>query len=134
MKDGAEGDVIMSRLEQVDLGIDEDGEPVNSCVVVPVEGSPVRAQAKRKLSDRQQLAIDALNEALATSGKAPPAGLQLPATTIAVPIETWRTEVFARGAIDKNAANPREDFSRVRNQLHARHIIGIRNDFVWMVP
>ena len=38
MKDGPEGDVIVSRLEQVQVGIDEDGEAVTSCVVVEADG------------------------------------------------------------------------------------------------
>ena len=32
MKDGAEGDTIVSRLENVEVGIDEDGDPITSCV------------------------------------------------------------------------------------------------------
>jgi hypothetical protein len=37
MKDGATGDTIVSRLEKVEVGIDEDGDPITSCVVVPSE-------------------------------------------------------------------------------------------------
>jgi hypothetical protein len=37
MKDGEEGDTIASRLEPVDVGIDEDGEPISSCVIVESE-------------------------------------------------------------------------------------------------
>jgi hypothetical protein len=134
MKDGPEGDVIVSALEQVELGLDDDGDPITSCVIVPIDGQPVRPRHRaRKLSDRQQLAIEALNESLATVGQAAPTGFQLPASTIVVPIEIWRKEVFARGAIEKDAANPREDFRRVQNQLHARHIIGVRDDLVWKV-
>ncbi len=133
MKDGPEGDIIVSALEQVELGLDDDGEPVTSCVIVPVEGRPVRPLPVRKLSARQQLAIDALTESLATAGQAAPTSFQLPASTIVVPIELWRKEMTARGAIDPAAANPREDFRRVQNQLHARHIIGVRNELVWKV-
>src|SRR5262249_23946788 len=42
MKDGPEGETIVSRLEQVELGQDVDGDPITSCVVVPVEGGAVR--------------------------------------------------------------------------------------------
>ena len=35
MKDGdSEGDTIASRLEQVEVGVDEDGEPITSCIVM----------------------------------------------------------------------------------------------------
>jgi AAA domain len=45
MKDGPEGAQFASRLELVDVGIDEDGDPKTSCVVIPIEG----ATAKPKL-------------------------------------------------------------------------------------
>jgi hypothetical protein len=60
-EDGPEGDVILSRLEPVDLGTDADGEAITSCVVVPVEGEPTRPATSRKLSDRQRLALAALD-------------------------------------------------------------------------
>jgi hypothetical protein len=57
----------------------------------------------------------------------------LPATTIVVPIETWRKEIFARGIIDKDDVSPRETFRRLKNQLHARRVIGVLNEMVWKV-
>ncbi len=50
MKDGAEGDVIASKLEREELGIDEDGDPITSCVVVPVEASNVSADTGPRLT------------------------------------------------------------------------------------
>jgi AAA domain len=131
MKDGAEGDVIVSRLEQVDLGLDEDGEGITSCIIVPVEGGPVRRTTTRRLSDRQRLALDALAECAAERGKAPPIAYALPASVSAVTVPEWREEVFRRGVLDRDAKNPREDFKRLRNALHARKLIGIVEDLVW---
>jgi hypothetical protein len=37
LKDGAEGDELVSRLETVNVGTDEDGEEVSSCVIRPAE-------------------------------------------------------------------------------------------------
>jgi AAA domain len=37
MKDGLEGSEIASRLQAIDVAIDIDGDPITSCVVVPVE-------------------------------------------------------------------------------------------------
>jgi hypothetical protein len=133
MKDGPEGDVILSALEQVELGHDDDGDPITSCVIVPVEGQPVQQSAKRKLSDRQRLGVEALEESLQATGTAAPASLLLPATTIVVPIETWRKEIFARGIIDKDDVSPRETFRRLKNQLHARRVICVLNEMVWKV-
>ena len=38
MKDGNEGESIAARLEFVEVGTDEDGEPITSCVVVEIDG------------------------------------------------------------------------------------------------
>lgn len=39
MKDGPEGEQEFSRLQPVEVGIDDDGDPITSCVVVPAEVS-----------------------------------------------------------------------------------------------
>ena len=44
MRDGPDDITIVSRLEPVEVGLDEDGEPITSCVVVPVEDAPVVAR------------------------------------------------------------------------------------------
>jgi hypothetical protein len=38
MKDGPQGDEFASRLEVAEIGIDDDGDKITSCVIVPVEG------------------------------------------------------------------------------------------------
>jgi hypothetical protein len=53
MKDGAAGDAITSRLEVMEVGIDEDGEPITSCIIQPAEAQPKTAEA-RTLSRNQQ--------------------------------------------------------------------------------
>ena len=39
MKDGVEGTSITSRLEQIEVGTDEDGDPITSCVVIETEAT-----------------------------------------------------------------------------------------------
>jgi hypothetical protein len=50
-----------------------------------------------------------------------------------VPVDAWREECFAAGALDHEAANPREDFKRVKTVLLARQFIGERDGLVWSV-
>jgi hypothetical protein len=38
MKDGEPGEVIVSKLERVEVGVDDDGDPITSCIVVEAEG------------------------------------------------------------------------------------------------
>ncbi len=70
LKDGAEGDVIASRLQPVDLGVDADGEPVASCVILPAEAEP-RARTPKAKKEQKSLRVfrDALAEALAAAGQ-----------------------------------------------------------------
>lgn len=66
MKDGPEGDTIVSRLEQVEVGIDEDGEPITSCVVAPAE---VVASAENRWPKTLVFYQRALREALDNFGE-----------------------------------------------------------------
>lgn len=61
MKDGpAEGEIV-SRLKVVDVGIDDDGEPITSCIVEPAERSSNANNPK--LSKNQQTMFGILHEA-----------------------------------------------------------------------
>jgi hypothetical protein len=132
MKDGPEGDCLTSKLESVDVGADRDGDPITSCVLVPVDGEAARqATTNRKLSDRQRLALDALTDCAAEHGKPPPGNFSLPASMLVVELNQWRDELHARGILDRDAANPRQDFRRLKDSLQARKLIGARENLVW---
>lgn len=130
VKDGPEGEVLAFRIEQVEIGQDSEGDPMTSCVVVPAEAGPRKAPA-RKLSDKQRIALDALDEALLSAGEPPPPSFDLPNSVRAVPLDRWRQELFARGALSDSDPNPRQDFKRLRDALAARHVIGQRDQLVW---
>lgn len=63
MKDGPEGDVIASRLEIVEVGLDQHGKPITSCVVVEADSLPEQ-QSEAKLSLNQQTFFAILHEAM----------------------------------------------------------------------
>jgi hypothetical protein len=46
-KDGPSSDAVVSLLEVVEVGIDDDGDPITSCVVVPAETSDTAKNATR---------------------------------------------------------------------------------------
>lgn len=93
MKDGPEGDQIVSRLEQVEVGMDEDGEPITSCVVVPVDGIQ-KQPSNRKLSDRQKLALNALADCAAERGKSPQSSLACRLVYVPLPRLNGETNCF----------------------------------------
>jgi|GEM_PF-546766 hypothetical protein len=63
MKDGAAGDIIGSRLKQVDVGRDQDGEPITSCVIEPVDVAPIAAGSEARLTPNQQTMFSILHAA-----------------------------------------------------------------------
>jgi hypothetical protein len=64
MKDGPNGAVIASRLEQVPVGVDEDGEPITSCVVIPTEvPQATAADPCERLTKNQRTMYSILHDA-----------------------------------------------------------------------
>jgi hypothetical protein len=62
MKDGPEGDEIVSRLESTIVGIDEDGEEISSCIVQPAE-KPKDSPRSLRLTPNQATMFRILHEA-----------------------------------------------------------------------
>jgi pimeloyl-ACP methyl ester carboxylesterase len=58
MKDGAEGDVIASRLLLFELDLDEEGGQITSCVVLPPEADgKTRSAVERRGQDRPRSSL-----------------------------------------------------------------------------
>jgi AAA domain len=65
MKDGPRGDVVASRLDPIEVGVDEDGEKITSCVVVEAQTPLARNKAarwSRGLTVFHEAAVNALLE------------------------------------------------------------------------
>jgi hypothetical protein len=116
---------------RVELCTDADGDPITSFVVLPAEGSATKRAITRKLSDRQRLALAALDKCAASGGKPAPQNLELPARTVVVQLSEWREELYRESVLDRDAKSPREELKRVGQQLQARGLIGIRDDLAW---
>jgi len=89
--------------------------PITSLVVLPADGSPIKRAIIRKLSDRQRLALSALDECACDVGKPAPESFQLLAGVKVAPLTAWREELYRKGVLDREAKSPREEFKRVRN-------------------
>jgi hypothetical protein len=96
-KDGAQGESIVSRLEALEVGQDEDGEPITSCVIVPVEGNVILfPKAKRRLTDGAKIALKALQLAISEVGEIVQSS-EIPATVKTITKAVWRRYAEARG-------------------------------------
>ncbi|MGY6568650.1 MAG: AAA family ATPase [Salinarimonas sp.] len=132
VNDGPDDVKFTYRLRSVQIGYDhEAGEATTAPVVEAAQGEAPKAH--KPLPARYRQALDALREAIGEHGKEPPEAMQLAKDVKAVEIDKWRAEILARGIIDREAKNPRTDFSRIKTALKDRTIISERNGLVWLV-
>lgn len=131
-KDGPQGDVILSRLEVEEVGHDEDGEAITSCVVVAAEGDPVAGSAKVRGAART--ALDLLRKALDEAGEPSPGGAHFPATGRTIDLSGWRSYCDA-GTVAKsdNPDNRRRSFVRLAEKLQSLGLIGVWAERVWLI-
>jgi hypothetical protein len=131
MKGGAEGDRIVSRLEQIEVGIDDDGEPLTSCVVVPTDIGATRTDIK--VPPSAKLALNALYEAIAESGEVVSGG-GIPPKTRTIPVVRWREVCESKMIADSEKPDSKyKAFVRASKRLQTLKIIGVWNDRVWVV-
>ena len=144
------------RLRRHDLGTDEDGDPVTSCVVSWLGGEPSHEEAELRdnaelrktgkpqftpdgraiLGDNLTASMQALQNALDKQGEFPPHDIRAPHGRVAVKLKTWLEEmVRLLPGDDKEDAKFRDRCRKARDaaslRLHSRGIIGLDGDWVW---
>jgi hypothetical protein len=136
MKDGAGGAETSSRLEVVHLGLDENGDPINSCIIAATDeqaGAPKRGE-KKKLTNPQKIALDELQKAIDRAGETPPACTHIPASARAIKEELWRQHCYsARISKSKEPDAIRKAFERAAESLQALQVVGVWEKWVWIV-
>jgi hypothetical protein len=129
-KDIPSGGMIASKLKPITVGIDVDGDAINSCVIIPSE-LPTKGKCVTKLNAKQQLVIRAITVlASGSQGKPLPFDWGLPAGFVGVPVDTLRDHLLSSGVLDaqKNAA---KRFWDLRDQLKVKRMINERDNLVW---
>jgi AAA domain len=133
-KDFPEGTELFCHLDAVEVGIDPDGDPIRSLVVLPHD--PATAQPSKRLSvkglgSEQKNALAMLSECLAEVGRPPPSDSNVPAG-VTVTLDQWREQLFRRGVLERgDGKNPATKWSRLKSKLFERGYIGIMNELVW---
>jgi hypothetical protein len=129
-RDGATEGQVAFRLRQVELGEDEDGDAVTSCVVEPADSTaPVRKRPK--LTGAAAVGLEQLRNCLADHAAEMPASSHIPAGFRGVTLTYFRSYLEKAGVINPDG-NPREQFRRIRVTLQERGYIGVWEDFVWL--
>jgi hypothetical protein len=133
MKDGAEGEVIRSHLELVELGLDDDGDPITSCIIVPVETGDNYKRTKVKLSPSATVAMRLLGDAILETGSTASLHPRIPKGAGHTGTDDWRSYCYAGTISDSDKRDSKKKaFQRVVAELQRAGMIGIWNDRVWI--
>jgi hypothetical protein len=135
-KDGKDGEEHAFSLEVVELGLDDDGEPVTTCLVRE-EGQREATQKKTrgKLNASLRVAQNALHEALIKDGYGAPPSEQIPPGANVVSIKTWKERaVKMHISVANTEDSNKKAFGRAMDALQAEGIIGVWNGLVWLKP
>jgi hypothetical protein len=134
MKDGEEGEVIASRLEQVEVGQDEDGEVLTSCIVVPTDTPKAAKGDKPKTLTRAgKIALRALAEALDQAGTLNSDGSHIPAGVRVTTKDMWRRYAYQAGISDSEEPSARRKaFVRGYEAVVADGLVHVWGEQVWM--
>jgi AAA domain len=135
MKDGTEGETVASRLEILEIGMDEDGEAITSCVVVESDAKRAGTSKRgRKLSRSAQIALKAIGSALEAHGEMAPASNYIPPNIRIVSLERWRDFAYAQGISGSESPDARRvAFKRGAEALFAEGVVGTWQEKCWLV-
>lgn len=128
-RDGEDGLRFGFQLEVVQIGHDEDGDPVTSCVAV---ASDVPNSAPKRITGAAQIALRLLFDAVIGAGEVPPACNHIPPNTRAVRMELWRRYCDHGQVSDCDTPDAkRKAFKRAAARLQELGAIGVWGDWVW---
>ena len=120
-KDGEDGIEHGFKLRVVDLGEDEDGDPITSCVIVP-DGAVSPQWGYKPLSPNKHLAMASFHEAAGEHGVVDCEG-----NFVGLHVEAWRP-VFYRSSTSDNEDTKRKAFNRTRKDLVDNGHLVVEND------
>jgi hypothetical protein len=124
--DGEAGVITHFRMESVEVGIDEDGEPTKAPVVVKADDKP-----KKLVSGKSAAVLDALVEAIEKEG-IEPTGHHFPDGVMAVTEEQWRAAYYDSPKASQNDDTRIKQFSRGRTQLIESDRVGSIGQWHWL--
>ncbi|MGL1833050.1 AAA family ATPase [Rhodocyclaceae bacterium SMB388] len=128
-KDASDGEAHPFKLEVVELGFDEDGDPITSCVVQPLESTDTQMKKLNlPAGGNQRVIYDALLELLKKAGRFGMAGA--PPTRPCLEIEEAVTKVR-----DRLTCEPKRRTERAREALTGlvnRGAIVLKEGWLWL--
>lgn len=141
-KDGEEGLHVSFKLKPIELGLDNEGDPVTSCVIEIVDqpaydGNPLSKKIS-KLPDNQRIVWDQIPLEIASAGLPIPA--EIPDDTINrnMVSKVIRSDTFSdrclsvlRTGSDNKPDSIRRSYDRYIKALQSKGLVGVYADWLW---
>jgi hypothetical protein len=134
-RDSASGQVFSFKLTPVEIGRDEDNEPITSCVVERTDGAAVARRGSKPLARAARLGLAELFNSINEHAGDPtptPVSDNIPRGAQGVTKVRWRRRLEKADVINADG-NPRQQLSRIIVTLKDAGLIGVWEDFVWPV-
>jgi KaiC/GvpD/RAD55 family RecA-like ATPase len=137
-KDGEDGWQSQFKLTVIELGIDEDGDAVTSCVVEPAEDDMAAARSFTgpRLSGTQRQIYQELLATVEACGV--PVPRDVPEDQVdrykvgkVASVKEWRERWIAVAGSDLNQDSATATFRRAKTDLQNKKLIGVWNDHAW---
>lgn len=138
-KDAEAANPVLFSLQVVELGEDEKGRPVTSCIVVPSDSQVFAQNTSMRLSDGQKIALAQLKIALQECGGffahgVPEKLLPTGDKSRVVSLSEWQIRTTsALSNPDKSPDTLRRTFQRYRERLQTIGIVGVYEEWAWLI-
>jgi hypothetical protein len=119
------------KLRLVELDLDEDGDPITSCVLEESENSAAPREKRGKLPAAQRRALQLLADAIARAGELPPASNHIPPGVRCVSEDLWRRYCYEGGISAGDQEAKKKAFGRAAGELVAAERVGQWGQWVW---
>jgi AAA domain len=121
-------------LRAVELGRNQYGEPITTCILREEQGIDPSA-IKKNLSPSQQRALQLLGDAISMAGEVPPANNHIPPKTKCVTEQLWRDYCYKGGISGADKPDSlQKSFKRAAEGLVAAGRVGKWDPWVWLIP
>ena len=129
-KDDADGMRWGFTLDLVELGVDEDNDPITTLVVSEQVNAPAKPSKSPTLSSNEQIALTCLEKAIKADGRLANVSEDQPERTVVTEAD-WRKWYYSEAKPGENQETKRQAFKRSLDALLAKGRIACRGDFIW---
>jgi hypothetical protein len=131
VKDGKDGDEHGFELETVELGYDDDGDAITTCIVVPSDADAT--PAVQKVTGAAELALRLLRKAVEEAGEPAFATPHIPSGTRTIHPDMWRSYCYQGQISDSDDPDARRKaFVRASKTLQIKNLVGVWGNYVWL--